>query len=516
MPRLVISRMNKYILISIFTFIGIVATHSLGAQTYDPYAVQVINNLIANNGLYATPNTPETWDHFATWNDENPKQITGLYLHPNLHGNASLSGLTTLQYLNCSNSDWEYGLNILDLTNCTQLQQLTCDWHQLVELNLTNCLRLKELNCSYNKLTELDLTKFTQLQKLYCNDNELTELDPTNCEQLQQLGCSGNKLAGLNVTKSMQLQSLNCYGNNLTELDVTKCTQIDYLICGGNNLTELDVTKCTQLKQLACNKNQITELDLAKCTQLRYLYCYNNPLVGLDLTNCTQLYWLQCNSNGLTELDLTNCKHLRTLWCYDNFLTKLDLANCTSLVELYCARNRLTELDLTGLRLTYFWGVEQSVSLILYENDAGGYTHIIYLNSPTFGNNAISYWNGILKSTNHTVSETSFFVSTNDLYGRNLEGTMNFIYSGLGINSQDNLQLKVYPNPTAGELIISNEELEIKTIEVFDIYGRKQKIIINYQLSIVNSINISHLQAGIYFVKISTKAGEAVRKVLKE
>jgi len=40
--------------------------------------------------------------------------------------------------------------------------------------------------------------------------------------------------------------------------------------------------------------------------------------------------------------------------------------------------------------------------------------------------------------------------------------------------------------------------------------------IINYQLSIINSIDISHLSAGIYFVKIRTEAGEVVKKVVKE
>ena len=81
----------------------------------------------------------------------------------------------------------------------------------------------------------------------------------------------------------------------------------------------------------------------------------------------------------------------------------------------------------------------------------------------------------------------------------------------------------VYPNPTMGELRITNYELGtatplgassaklINNVEIFDVYGRKQKIIINYQLSIVNSINISHLRAGIYLLRI----GEKMVKVVK-
>jgi len=76
--------------------------------------------------------------------------------------------------------------------------------------------------------------------------------------------------------------------------------------------------------------------------------------------------------------------------------------------------------------------------------------------------------------------------------------------------------LRIFPNPTRGKLTIDNGQLTMDNVEVFDVYGRKQKTIINYQLSIINSIDISHLPAGIYFVKIRTEAGEVVKKVVKE
>ena len=75
-------------------------------------------------------------------------------------------------------------------------------------------------------------------------------------------------------------------------------------------------------------------------------------------------------------------------------------------------------------------------------------------------------------------------------------------------------EVLVYPNPTTGELRIENGELRIMDIEVFDIYGR------NCHVSRVagheNNINISHLSAGIYFVKITTETVQVVKKVVKE
>jgi hypothetical protein len=84
----------------------------------------------------------------------------------------------------------------------------------------------------------------------------------------------------------------------------------------------------------------------------------------------------------------------------------------------------------------------------------------------------------------------------------------------LGIETIDSYSVNIYPNPTTGELIISGE-LKIEKIDILDITG---KIVSSHQIttSLNHQINISHLSAGIYFVKINTEAGEIVRKVVKE
>jgi len=85
--------------------------------------------------------------------------------------------------------------------------------------------------------------------------------------------------------------------------------------------------------------------------------------------------------------------------------------------------------------------------------------------------------------------------------------------------------LRIYPNPTTGELRIStaggeqggwnNYELKIKGIEVFDIYGRALLSFASL-ISLETTINISELPTGIYFLRITTEQGEVMRKVVKE
>ena len=68
------------------------------------------------------------------------------------------------------------------------------------------------------------------------------------------------------------------------------------------------------------------------------------------------------------------------------------------------------------------------------------------------------------------------------------------------------------PNPTTGELTITNCELLITGVEVFDIYGRRQKA----ESRKDNVLGISNLSSGLYFVKIKTELGEVVKKVIKQ
>jgi hypothetical protein len=91
-------------------------------------------------------------------------------------------------------------------------------------------------------------------------------------------------------------------------------------------------------------------------------------------------------------------------------------------------------------------------------------------------------------------------------------------------------KIEVYPNPTTGELRITNSELLIAEIEIFDVFGRKvgAKFLSNEMeggrprsLSAVEAqpdgvvVNISYLCTGIYFVKVKTEAGEVIKKITK-
>ena len=70
----------------------------------------------------------------------------------------------------------------------------------------------------------------------------------------------------------------------------------------------------------------------------------------------------------------------------------------------------------------------------------------------------------------------------------------------------------VYPNPSNNVLNISNtNSLEITSASITDVNGR----IVKEVNSSVESINISELNAGVYFLKIKTIDGEGFTKIVK-
>jgi len=82
--------------------------------------------------------------------------------------------------------------------------------------------------------------------------------------------------------------------------------------------------------------------------------------------------------------------------------------------------------------------------------------------------------------------------------------------------------ITIFPNPANNKLYIQSSKFKIQSIDIYDIYGRKQFSILNRssgrsKLSEANSqfsIDISHLQSGIYFVKLFSEDNKVATKRL--
>ena len=190
----------------------------------------------------------------------------------------------------------------------------------LTELNVSGCTALQKLNCQYNKITALDVQGLTELQELYCNTNQIPELNVQGLTALQQLHCKGNKLTALNVSGCTALSKLNCGYNQLKTLNVSDCVVLKELDCSDNQLTTLNVQGLTELQQLNYANNQLSTLNVQGLTELQQLNCANNQLSTLNVQGLTALQELYCDENQLSALNVQGCTSLKQLICYKNKL----------------------------------------------------------------------------------------------------------------------------------------------------------------------------------------------------
>ncbi len=168
------------------------------------------------------------------------------------------------------------------------------------------------------------------------------------------------------------------------------------------------------------------------------------------------------------------------------------------------------EIDLNGFYL---------ISQLKFYSGYQGY------NSP-ITSFAFQYWNGtswvdIVTETDNTISSYSknFTEVRTDKVRLNINSTSSGvarfyeievygrISSSLGLNELDSNSFSIYPNPVATTLTVQGAA-NIELIEIFDVNGKK---LISEKA--VNSVEVSKLSAGIYFLKVNDK--EAIKFLKK-
>ncbi|MDR0830786.1 MAG: T9SS type A sorting domain-containing protein [Prevotellaceae bacterium] len=133
------------------------------------------------------------------------------------------------------------------------------------------------------------------------------------------------------------------------------------------------------------------------------------------------------------------------------------------------------------------------------------------------------YVNGLLKAATTETSATvnipngtyNWFVKAINCNGAETQCSANFNFTmnaALSVfTPKESEKIIIYPNPAADELFIMNNEKLIMNnyAQIFDITG---KSIYNLQFTIYNSINVSTLQQGIYFLKIDNQILKFIKK----
>lgn len=107
----------------------------------------------------------------------------------------ALSGFTKLKQLNCANN---FNLSTISLYGCSGLQILSLILaSNLHSLNLSTCTSLTSMNCQYTGISSLDLSKCRLLESVWATSHQMTSLLlPQNSSTLHYVACWENNIKG--------------------------------------------------------------------------------------------------------------------------------------------------------------------------------------------------------------------------------------------------------------------------------------------------------------------------------
>ncbi|MCL2435634.1 MAG: putative Ig domain-containing protein [Lentimicrobiaceae bacterium] len=118
---------------------------------------------------------------------------------------------------------------------------------------------------------------------------------------------------------------------------------------------------------------------------------------------------------------------------------------------------------------------------------------------------------GAITGTPTTAGTFNFTVKATNSVGSDTKSLTIKIEDGVGVSENEMEEMRVYPNPTTGELQVTSNEQKRTNIQIFDLMG---KMILEQtsQLSPITTIDISHLSNGIYILKMDNRFVKIIKQ----
>ena len=425
-------------------------------------------------------------------------------------------------------------LTLIDLSSLVNLKYLDCNGNNLTNLNLSNNLLLEELTAYTNSIATIDLSLHTNLVQVYVENNQLSSLNVKNTNNLNitdfyfratnnpNLTCIEVDDAAWSTANWIHIDAqtsfnTNCanpetytpddnfenylethdangnvvavgdassMGNGIANDDYVTTSAINSvsnLNIDSQNISDLTgIEDFSALDTLICSNNQLSGIDISQNIALTFLHCNNNQLTSLDISQNVLLTYLSCTNSQLTSLDVTQNTVLETLICYSNQITSLDVSLNSLLSFLNCHTNQLTALNAkngNNINFTVF-DATTNPSLTCIEVDDAAWS-----------------------TANWT----------------NIEATSTFVNNQTECSTLSNLEYNLvdysaYPNPVKDQFTVYIQNNATYTLLSVNGKVLKQGRFIYGE----NTIDMSSLSNGLYFLQVESSKGISTKKIIKQ
>jgi len=467
----------------------------------------------------------------------NNTALTMLYCSHNPIDNLYLNNNISLTHLYCDNNS----LNSLDVSNNKSLNDLRCNDNQLNNLDISNNINLTILSCIYNSLSSLDLSNNTVLTHLNCYNNHLPLSDLFAASEV--VSDSIYKYLGLQtlppqtvLTGDTLFQTESVFNSIYTMYAVTKngvsASSSDYIVTNGAIIFKdsgnynVTMTNAAIISHASNPAKVIVDIEVIRipntdatlsdliCGELEpafnsnifeYTVCLKNALRSIGITAIPNDPNATVIGDGQQQLTADTNVFVVTVTAEDGITT---LNYTITVINGGCGE---IGTDASLANLTVSTGELEpafNTSIFEYTVCINGAKSITLTATPTDSNATV-----VGDGQQQLYQDTNIFVIT--VTAEDGTTTQNYVVTvinncDVGINNYELpiTNYVVYPNPTTGQLRITNYELRENTvIELFDIYGKC------YVLRVTRNeiIDISHLANGMYFLKVDNKVVKIIK-----
>lgn len=340
------------------------------------------------------------------------------------------------------------------------------------EIELSEITDIMYLDVSDAAITDLTGIDYFKLMIFDCADNEISSLDQLNQRYLEQLDCSHNQLTQLTIT-SNSLTDLNCSDNSIGSIDLSMLGFTDYIDIHNNSISTF--LPPDYIVYLDIRNNNFNGFPIPSFAMEAFLIFGGNPSDQLIYSGSWRApKELIYSSPVASSVDLSNVP-LSSYEMYDQ-QPNFYFVNCTSLQSINLKNNLVSVQDYGGAL-----NIANCNSLSSICADGG---EEAYFNQRL---TELNLNNQVVVSTECQLANPGFEMEN---------------------------AIVLFPNPVENVLNIEVHNAQIQSLSVYNILGQSVLIVPNARE--VDSIDVSELTSGTYFIKVVSDKGTTNSKFIKK
>jgi hypothetical protein len=253
---------------------------------------QLENKQIPENGI--CPEIPEGTTEVDLSNCSNLKEITNIPSSVKKLNLESCEKLKTLPQLPDSIED-------IDLSYCYDLEEITNIPSSVKKLLLDNCEKLKALPQIPDGIEEISLSSFFNLKEITNIPSSVKKLNLDYCAKLKTLPQIPDSIEEINLSHCHVLEEITNIPSSVKKLNLDYCVKLKTLPQLQDGIEEISLSHCHDLEEITNIPSSVKKLNLDYCAKLKFTIELITKLAGLEEQECVVIYPQHFNLSALSD-----------------------------------------------------------------------------------------------------------------------------------------------------------------------------------------------------------------------